>query len=1126
MECAYSLKSMAFFRGNDGLKVVGFDGTKLRLSGVDRISRVKETSFFDKSPVSVILPMYTHVNSPAVVLVMVKDQKKLCAFDENLNQIEPLALDVSMSIVSMCCSQKDMTVFVSGNAGWIKAFKLKVETGALGLRMSWVNVWTNHDSSQWMSNLLVDEEGGTLFASSGLEVFQWDWKNGQRLVHFETTHTMEITDLNYSSKRLMQFTASGDGTVRVWKIFKGIQKEIGVIKNKKCGSTLIALDDNYVFVISAEKILRQYDLSNLKLIGEFDFEPGVGIDGKKVEALLKFQICQDEKVLLVGIDDTLNILRVNSLPSEIYCCCNHVSRLFVDEGLSIYALCANNYIHVMSREGRDLGSIDLYACEVPMNVKCFCVHDGRLYLCCGRSVLSLGLEKKDKNEIHVGSDALSIEVFSYRKTPHMCKAPIVAVACHDGVSMFCDGCGRFITRFSTDTQVILSKFVNGMIFVLQAQKLSCWSIDESGTKQCGSVVISQSAKAHSMRVIGHVVVVSRDDGVVSTYDANDLTELNNFAVATSCISTIEWYGQVGLADVLCCVTKDGHFFQMGIQHGQVVMEKQFCNHSDFHCVFSPAAERPFMAMSTGNSVRLMDVPDITVDLNAIDDLSSESLSASDEQSLQPEPEPSPPQVPNETGKDPEPVAQVSTELHLEPQQEPELEREPLPEPVPKQVFEQKPVMRLGNHKVKTTVPVPEAKRENVDLVFVDGKPRLVFGDSPKMKREFIKTLPARLNEPPKSPAIPEEVPKAFPAKSSEPTKVTTLFHEGAKAATFQPDVLEQYINAHTSSPKTPVSKLRQAKKPAGARSSRSQINDTELYEAVMAAEFHPNDKFRQKPRPATRNHRGRTLPVLKNRNDDILQIFKLATPDRRPLDGRKTPLVDARSPKVIMRPRPEMTRKVPERRAEPPKRVLLVSQAPQPTEELIPPVQVEQRPKTQDTRFSKKNFVAKLDELPQHDHGNGGIAFTNGKILSTLKVNLDPNLEVLASAIHPDHIVDLFDEDNAKKTDLTEYSTSIELFYDILDGSSEASRALLRSSKDAQLKASVFSKPDILREFAASALRQDGKGEKPHPTKTKKVPFTVVPSVTRENLTLERQIRAIPESPNVPDLPEEVSSNI
>ena len=1064
---------MDFVRGNDGVKVIAFDGTKLTLNGIGRHSRPNELNIFDKSPVSIIIPFYTGLSDPVCVFVTVKDQKNIVAFDDHLRKIEDLSLDVSMSIVSMCHSQKDMTLFVSGNVGWIKAFKLRIETGALGLRMSWVPVWTNHDSSQWMSNLICDEESGTIFASSGIEVFQWDWKAGQRVIHFETNHTMEITDLKYSSRRLSLFTASGDGTVKAWKIFKGIQNDVGGIKNKKCGPTLMALNDNYIFVISAEKVLRQYDLSNLKLVGEYDFEPGVGIESKSIESPMKLRMCDEENALFVAIDARVHLLRMNSLPTEIFSCCNHVSRLFIDDMMRIYALCSNNYIHVLSQQGRELGNVDLYSYDVPMNVACGCVYQDKLYLGSSGSVFSIGVTHKEKSRFDVGSDAVALDLFSCEAINHMCHAPILGVCCQEGVSLFCDKCFRFIARLSTNTRALSFKFTGGVVFVLQAQRLSAWSLNESGAKQQASVALRDDARGTALAIIDQSIFIAMDDGTISSYSVDGLAELNTFRVCNSCISYIHWYNQPGFDECLCCMTKDGILFQVGISNGAVLAEKPILSHTDFRCLFSAFNDRPFLFLSTGNSVRSMEIPTVSIE-QELSDLSSstESIDLSD-----PEPEDDPKPVITPVLSDPIPKI------------EPEVVEEP-------PVIEERPRLfsSLGSRKTKAAVPVVEPQKERVDLVFVDGKLRLMFGNSPKTKQESIKTLQPRVVDPPPAP--------------EEPPKQTRMPEELSKTAPIQTDFVEQSVNYHTTSRKTPVSGQRKG----AVKSSRSQLTESDFYDTVASPSPHYLDRVRPKPRPSTRN-RGRTLPLLKNRNDDILQVFKLTTPEKKQIDGRKTPIIDTRTPKIIRKPRLEPPKKTfQERKVETPKRVTLVTPTVEASTDSAKPIQIEERPKTQDTHFSKKNFVAKLDVIPHELSTTGGLAFTNGKILPTLKPNSDPNLEVLASVLHPDHVVDFFNEDSAHDTDLSQYSTSIELFYDILDGSSEASRTLLRSSPQARTKVALFSSP--LHSFLATAPHQTTAEPRPHPTKTKPyIPHSSFPTLPRPRLTLEREPHPIPELP-------------
>ena len=342
-----------------------FDGVKIRLINFLSHQTIKEIDFLNHQSLSYVTSIY-HPGYPSkAIFLFVRDRRNIWAYDDQLVNIPSLTIDTSLIILAMVWSQQKQILYISGNFGWMRALKIKVSTSISGNICEWIPVWTKHESGQWMQHLALDEPRGYLFGASGIDVFVWSLIDGQLLLQYDSKHTHAITSLRYSSDHLLLFTASSDGTIKIWRIFERKPDLIRTLKQIDLGPMLLEIDSSTIISMSCERILRRYNMMNGSVLGSLDLDPSVSIDQKNIDSPLKIDIGYTENVhgqhewLFESEGFKISVFEVHYAPRELAICCDIVSHMVVDPESTVYAVCRNGVLHVLHTDASEQRTVDL-----------------------------------------------------------------------------------------------------------------------------------------------------------------------------------------------------------------------------------------------------------------------------------------------------------------------------------------------------------------------------------------------------------------------------------------------------------------------------------------------------------------------------------------------------------------------------------------------------------------------------------------------------------------------------------------------------------------------------------------------------------------------------------------------
>lgn len=351
-----------------------FDGVKIRLFDFITHQTIKEIDFLNHLSLSNVISIYHPGFSSRAIFLFVRDRRNIWAHDDQLNVIESLSIDTSIIILAMVWSQSKQILYISGNFGWIRALQLKVSTSISGTVCTWVPVWTKHDNSQWMQHLALDETRGYLFGASGIDIFVFALSNAQLLLKFDTKHTQAITSLRYSTDRLLLFTASSDGNIKIWRIFERKPDLIRTIKQIALGPLLVEIDPTTMITLSYERIIRRYNVLNGNVLGSLDLDSSTALDQKnvndKLQMVLQFTETSSDRRqewLLKSEKNVLVLYEIHYAPRELAICCDIVTHVVVDNKSQIFALCQNNILHIVHTDASDGRTIDLDTIRIANN---------------------------------------------------------------------------------------------------------------------------------------------------------------------------------------------------------------------------------------------------------------------------------------------------------------------------------------------------------------------------------------------------------------------------------------------------------------------------------------------------------------------------------------------------------------------------------------------------------------------------------------------------------------------------------------------------------------------------------------------------------------------------------------
>ncbi|OHS94426.1 hypothetical protein TRFO_39375 [Tritrichomonas foetus] len=1207
-------------------QLVTYDGLKLRLFDFSSNQLIKETEFIDHSGNSQILSIHISDSLNGVYFLIVKDQKSLIAFDRLLNPVNDLKIEFKFIILSTLFIPQKKELIATGNFGYMQKLELQIAEFSIGTKLKWNNVWMKHDTSQWMSNITYDEIDDSFFTSSGVEVFKWSNENGNLLFKFDTKHSMAITSLCYSPQTITLYSASSDGTIKLWKVaekqnltendkknrFQSNEtlNHYKIIKQPKSGKILLQIDDDSLYSISSERILRRYNCRNGNLLAMLDLQPTISLDMKNVEVTLKMEFNSEKQTIFLSEDKLITLFEVHSAPKEIQSLCQPITHIFVqnivnhenkesrenEENRTIYALSKDNIVHLYSCNQDDIShmsTIDLDSGFIPSNVISFYV-DGE-FLICGLENGSIRIVNTVNNEINeldtksevlsiFTTDTLLVERHSYCSCDkdNSRKRLIFSSSANGEIFVHCLLCTKFITKLnfskSKITKIQPIKIAsnrsnsensqsnhnnhqnhnNGksiynkndnMIVGLCKRKLYFWVSENSEVYEKSSIILPMSSSTFEV-LDNDTVAVASKNGTILIYDINTMTEKHHIRVHNSIISNLCFHDP----SRLCSFAKDSSFFMTDTIDGIVYRQQALPSFNETQCATILnekklliaidkalfCIEMPKIRKMNESEPEKIDTQESQEDKEVknaikIDKTQFLELPEQEEKENTPEKE----ENDNKTiisdpilNKKESPKVTLKSEsnnsrsnkksVHFVKPDSDEDDKNGATEKLKSfseiistlnsnsQSSDYSDEQHSSPHELVAPPPRvyqnPEPK-EKVDIIIIDGKPKLLFGDTQIKSANKIITRPKssfqaeRVSHQRQQKQLQTKQMQQIHQQIHQGTEKNGEFNDFYDVSFFYPQARQQ------SAPRSPTKRKRESRK-----LKEHEILQEEFFGSLFSVDVQPIVKpqrsaktpiigrrklnFQEiQPIPKINTQRinknncpDQKLPSVRiiqsppqsskpsskqNRKIDPLTITQIETISPKSKKNNK-PLVSTR--KVIHQPKKETSisvqlsndsnyLQIDRKQTPPPPTTTPATETKndQNSEEVNHTIEKfnttlerdEIDNKDHPPKFDKKSFLKKLDSLGQDPKVKSNIAFTNGRVLPALHFRKEPDRYVIACAIHTEFSFNFFTFNTNPL--MEKYLQIDEESYDLFDSNFETSNRLFSASRSIQLLKEIYS---------------------------------------------------------------------
>ena len=1140
----YRIKCWNQFSNGEKDEIISFDGTKLRVFDCLTAKILSEVDFFDRSGNSSILSITINDSISNIFFLVIKEQKNFAAYDSFLKPVPSLGFKFNFNVLSSYFVQNKNILLVTGNFGQRQALTLKKSNSPNGLTFKWDVLWTKHDTSQWMTNIDYDELSDSFFASSGVEVFNWCAYNGNLNFKFETKHTMSITSLKYSSNLLTLFTVASDGQIILWKLMNGQPKEFKTIKQAKVGKIIIDIDDeNSLYTFSSDRIIRRYNCRNCTLIASIDLQHSVSLNMKDMESTLKMEYNKKSFKVYISADKVISEYKIYSAPKEFTNLCQPITMLYNDsKGYKdlkerFIAISSDNIVHIFSNSGKEVKTVDLDSGFIPSKVKS--IYLEKEFLICGLTdgiIRIINLENNSTNKIETNSSVLSIFISNQflvsRHTYCPCQQNntlddkvvrlLFSSSKYGEIFVHCLDCRKFIIKFKFSPYKLkqIKPVQNSNIIVgINKNSIFFWEVRKADIVVKKSILLNIPISKMEILDNKYVIVASKN-GSLLCFDIHSMTELHHIRVHNSCINSICFCYH----DEICSFADDSTFYITNIVDGVSHKQQTLPFFKQYHC--STSLQNNKLVISIDNSLYFIDCPHVGPGRE--NDNTTKDISNSDEEKLK-EDEITKTEddkiLSNDNTRDTDETLLNSSNdsisrnnvIHSTHKCDNEISKQILQ---PKNVnefidakstndFETDDItyQKDKSEIISQNNYLFQKKTETVDLLIIDGKPKLLFSNFNEKNTDNSTNI---FNQKPR----PKSSLCNFPTNQKEKNRDSKeyqfrdspnqfLTKENSKSFTYNAKLLndklkkkdisfsqEELTGSFFSLDVKPIMKPKRISRTPLSNRKNKNFHFTNNFAnlSFIPHEIVPIQKINTQPvhytAPTSPNARQQVIQSPKStekvKTINPLTITQIDTPGFEKKKNNKNPIISTRKNMIHQVKGQQKLAKSKSSISKTTKKVSFHGLSNNndnktnnnqpltnkennsfnvvPQIESIPFSDIIQEIAPTKKDFQEKDLIENIGDPEPNINYRGNIAFSNGKIISSIHFQKEPNKYVIACCIHPDFEFNFF---TFTTNPLQENIFLIdEDSYDIFNLNYEYSKRLNNNSKFIYNQFQLFGKPN------------------------------------------------------------------